>query len=65
VNPFSKSEKKSKHRKALHMLKALLCFFYANMKMKKEVNKYRVSNYLKNIGGEYNEQTGTSKKSYC
>jgi hypothetical protein len=65
VNPFSKSEKKSKHRKALHMLKALLCFFYVNMKLNKEVNKYRVSNYLKNKGGEYNEQTGASKKSYC
>lgn len=40
MNAFSKSEKKFKHRKALHMLKALLCFFCDNMKLKKEVNDY-------------------------
>jgi hypothetical protein len=36
LNPFSKNENNFKHRKGLHILEAILCFFYDNIKTRKD-----------------------------
>jgi|GEM_PF-7077259 len=47
MNSFSKSENKFKHRKALRMLEALLCFFYVNISLRKTVTKHNKNDFSK------------------